>query len=143
ITLTEKGENLFPKQYSWFSELLLDKVLAERGAAGLKEWMEGLASTVARDVQAKMTGETLPERLVEISAVMNELAYDASPKPKGTELAIEATNCVYHSVALKHPEVCQFDIQLLGELSGAKVVHEKCMIRGQDVCRFRFDPKKP
>src|SRR5438874_13494469 len=37
--LSQKGYDLFPKQYSWFSEILLESLNQKMGSAGLKELM--------------------------------------------------------------------------------------------------------
>src|SRR5690349_19940003 len=40
--LTQKGYDLFPKQYSWFSEVLLENLHTQLGDRGLGELMERL-----------------------------------------------------------------------------------------------------
>ena len=72
---------------------------------------------------------------------MDELGYDART---GQSIAgaptIEADNCIFHELAMKNPEVCQFDLALLSGFSGSKVELTECMARGGHVCRFRFTP---
>ncbi len=69
---------------------------------------------------------------------MNDLGYRAALKQsvlrKGA--IIEASNCVYHSVAKVHPELCSFDISLIEKTTGMKAKLESCIARGGDVCRF-------
>lgn len=47
-------------------------------------------------------------------------------------------NFVYHDLAIKHPEVCAFDIALLEHLVDRKVDHKACMAKGGHACRFVF-----
>jgi predicted ArsR family transcriptional regulator len=56
---------------------------------------------------------------------------------------IEAKNCVYHELARAHPEVCQFDLELLSRFMGMDVTQEECMLRGGQSCRFRFLKQTP
>lgn len=141
--LSVKGNDLFPKQYSWFSEILLDALKSQSGSQGLRDLMNRLGGEVASQVSNRVRGETLSEKVELISKLMNELAYHAETAFTGKELpgqppVIEATNCVYHALATRFPEVCQFDIALLSKLSGAQINHEQCIIRGGGTCRFRF-----
>lgn len=139
--LSEKGNDLFPKQYSLFSDILLRAILAEKGPEGLKDWLNTLGGEVARPYADRLAGLTTAERIVETVAIMNRLAYDSSAveasEPGGLP-AIEAVNCVYHDLAAQHRQVCQFDLALLSGLTGAEVVHEKCIQLGDNACRFCF-----
>lgn len=71
---------------------------------------------------------------------MRELGYQSgSIDPANGKLpAIEATNCVFHSLAQRYPEVCYFDLALMSEVVGSDVIHDECMVRGGNVCRFIF-----
>src|SRR5689334_16801602 len=44
--LTDEGNERFPRQYSWFSELLLEMLQAQTGRAGLAERLAELGRTV-------------------------------------------------------------------------------------------------
>jgi DeoR family suf operon transcriptional repressor len=43
---------------------------------------------------------------------------------------LTAHNFVYHDLAIKHPEVCAFDIALLEHLVNRKVSHQAYMAKG-------------
>jgi predicted ArsR family transcriptional regulator len=55
-----------------------------------------------------------------------------------TDQTIEACNCVYHDLAQKHEEICEFDRTLISTLLGKTIDHEECMAKGGVVCRFRI-----
>jgi DeoR family transcriptional regulator, suf operon transcriptional repressor len=145
--LSAKGNDLFPKQYSWFSEVLLDSLKTQLGSQGLQELMTRLGQEVGAQASAQVPGETLPQRVRETAKLMTDLAYQAEAVATGkggagTPPVIEATNCVYHALATRFPEICQFDLSLLSKLTGAQVIHEQCIVRGGGACRFRFVPRK-
>ena len=74
---------------------------------------------------------------------MDELGYDARTGANmGGAPTIEADNCIFHELAMKNPEVCQFDLALLSGFSGSKVELNECMARGGHVCRFRFTARE-
>jgi predicted ArsR family transcriptional regulator len=45
---------------------------------------------------------------------------------------------VFHSLAQRYPEVCYFDLAMMSEVGGGDVIHDECMVRGGNVCRFKF-----
>jgi predicted ArsR family transcriptional regulator len=134
--LTEKGIDLFPKQYSWFSALLISSMKEAMGSDGLVKALQQLATKITHDLKHRVSGKTNSEKLRQVAEVMNELSFDA--RAIKDLPVIEANNCIYHHLAKEHPEVCQFDLKLLSSLTDSKVDHEKCIIRGDAVCRFRF-----
>jgi predicted ArsR family transcriptional regulator len=143
--LTQKGVDAFPKQYSWFSEAILRAIRTEKGSGGLKKFMEKLGLTVSEGLAERLDGKDAEARVAETVKIMNELGYDAEASGSGGKgpPPIEARNCVYHALAARYPEVCQFDLALLGRLTDSKVIHETCIVRGGGVCRFRFARHPP
>jgi DeoR family transcriptional regulator, suf operon transcriptional repressor len=142
--LSQAGNEVFPRQYSWLSNELLELLAEDLGEEALTKIMKQLANKVVGSMGAKFDKtKTSAELLNEITKTMNELGYRASLKQtdirKGAVL--EATNCVYHTVAKAHPVLCKFDIQFLEKASGLSVKLESCIARGGSVCRFCL--KKP
>jgi len=141
--LTEDGSERFPRQYSWFSELLLQTLQAEGGGACLDEKLAELGRTVGHSLKTRLpSGGGADERIAAIAEFMQEIGYDAVAKTAHSERQIEAHNCVFHKLAAKCPEVCSFDLALLSASSGCRVEHRSCMVRGGDACRFSFLPEK-
>ncbi len=138
--LAKKGRETFPRRYSWFSELLLNALFKEVGSEGLAERTAKMGELVANDLLARQRPpETSEMAINELNKVMVELGYNSKVKAGDNgELKIEASNCVFHDLAEKHPEVCQFDLALMATFTGATVCHEECMVRGGKVCRFQF-----
>ncbi len=136
--LTPQGQELFPRQYAWFTEVLIGFLKEAQGSEALSTLLRQLAKTLAVEESAVLSRYSRKERIEAITHFMNRLGYAA--RVEGAS-EIVATNCVYHHVAKAHPEICGFDIQLLETLSGEKVEHTECMVRGGSCCRFKL--KKP
>jgi predicted ArsR family transcriptional regulator len=97
---------------------------------------------VAQLVQRAPRPESHRERVGRLKDLMDELGYDASAAPDADGApTIEADNCVFHDLARKNPEVCQFDLSLLAGYTGGQVELHDCMAKGGHVCRFRFTPR--
>ncbi|MFA5530713.1 MAG: hypothetical protein WDA11_08600 [Thiohalomonadaceae bacterium] len=80
------------------------------------------------------------QRLARLLDTMNRLHYQARPDTS-RGLGITASNCVYHDLVREHPEVCEFDLELLSTFMDMDVEHVECTARGGRVCRFAFSPK--
>jgi predicted ArsR family transcriptional regulator len=140
--LTQKGQDVFPKQYSWFSAIMLSSLKSAQGSDHLTTFMRSAAKLVAQGLTSKDEKKSYAQQVQSLIATMNELAYDAKLKSVGRGFEIEARNCVYHSLAKEHPEVCEFDIELIKSATGSTVEHKECMVRGASRCCFRLERAK-
>lgn len=143
--LSQGGMDAFPKQYSWLSNVLLEVLAENNGPEVLAKTMDALAAKTADTMKPKFkNAKNSGELLKLISETLNELGYRSSLKQSDLRKGaiIEATNCVYHSVAQKHPTLCRFDIKLIENVSGGMNVKlEDCIARGGSVCRFCIKKK--
>lgn len=136
--LTQQGYDLFPKQYAWFSQLLLDFLKKQTSEGMVEKYMVKLGVELSQSIRERLKGTTPEERIVEVAAIMQELGYDAYAEetPESPLPAIKAHNCVYHHLATTHREVCQLDISLLSSLLNAEIKHTTCMAKGDQCCQF-------
>lgn len=136
-TLTNKGKHLFPKQYAWFSALLLKNIKLKFGKEELEIFLRGLGEEVAGNYSKRLGGKNASEKVDEIASIMKELGYESRSFFSEGDI-ISACNCVYHDLASETPEVCSFDLALLSAMSGRKVEHSECMVRGGSKCCFKI-----
>lgn len=142
--LADQGIDLFPKQYAWLSDLLLSNLKDELGSEGLENCLRRLGESLAEATRHPVRSTAPVDKIAEIAAFMRDLGYEASLTPRSDEKLpnITACNCVYHHLAKKHHEVCSLDLALISALSGRKVRHLECMVRGGQACRFEITEKK-
>ncbi|MGZ8258025.1 MAG: helix-turn-helix transcriptional regulator [Methylotenera sp.] len=141
--LTEAGKELFPRHYSWFAQLIVESIKREVGAEELRERMGAMGSEVAQQMRHQYSGlENQQQKVEKLSEVMEQLGYNTkSASVVDGAPVIEADNCIFHNLAIKNPEICQFDLELLTTFTDSKVDHQECMASGGNVCRFKFIPK--
>lgn len=141
--ITHKGINYFPKQYAWFSEIMLVNLQEELGTERFSTYMYKLGVTVAYGLKGRFIGKSIEKRIDELTAVMSELGYEVNSKDTedSKHFKIRAHNCVYHDLAQKHNEICQFDLALMSTLLNQEVELLTCMAKGDCACNFRI--KKP
>lgn len=141
--LSNKGIDLFPKQYSWFSELLLNSLKSQLGNKGLETKMHEIGSNLALSLKPKLAGMNLTEKIKAVSKIMQDLGFETVLSDNEDEglPSIKAHNCIYHHLANEFEEVCQLDRSLLETLLESEVDHEECIVRGGEVCKFKINPK--
>jgi DeoR family suf operon transcriptional repressor len=141
FVLTEAGINSFQKQYAWFSELMLTKLSQEMGSEALQRYLHDLAESLSQGLLPQFAGRKEEERLAELIRIMNELGFKAKLEAAdGGPPSIDAFNCIYHDLAQKFQEVCEFDRTLIKALLGRDIDHLECMAKGGGVCKFRLKP---
>ncbi|HEX2531132.1 MAG TPA: HTH domain-containing protein [Burkholderiaceae bacterium] len=138
--LTTEGQELFPRHYAWFAELLMESIREEFGTEGLGARLEAMGERVATQLRQQYSGLTTPEQKVQkLAEIMEQLGYDAQKLDRTDgSLVIEASNCIFHNLAIRNAEVCKFDLALLSNFTGCKVDSNECIVTGGNVCRFRF-----
>jgi predicted ArsR family transcriptional regulator len=138
--LSSDGHETFPRKYSWLSNVLLELLSEDLGAKAVAQIMKNLADKVTKSMELRFkNAKTTPELLETVTAALNELGYRAALKQTDLRKGaiIEATNCVYHTVAKQHPSLCTFDIKFIEKATGGMDVKlAKCITRGDSVCRF-------
>ncbi|MCK9397001.1 MAG: HTH domain-containing protein [Methylobacter sp.] len=138
--ITDKGNNYFPKQYAWFSELILSDLLEEISPERFKAYMQKLGGKLADQLRGKFEGKNLNERVDELALIMTDLGFQVkvSLDPETESSNIQASNCIYHDLAQKHHQICEFDLALMSSLLDTGVEQLSCMAKGDCNCSFRI-----
>ncbi len=135
--LTEAGINHFTKQYSWFGNLLLTELKAEMGEQGLRRFMAKMGAKLAQTLAPQFQGKSTRQRVELLVQVMTQLGYLASVEPEHEASDLKAINCVFHDLAQKNPELCEFDRALIGAALDKPIEQLECMAQGGQACRFQ------
>ena len=140
FVLTEAGINSFPKQYAWFSELILTDLKNELGSEAFQRYLHKLGSNLSQSLLPQFKGKEIDERIEALLNVMDGLGFNTKNMTgsDGNERTIEAYNCIYHDLAQKHEEICEFDRALMSSLLDKDIDHVACMAKGGVVCRFNI-----
>lgn len=141
--LTEAGINSFPKQYAWFSELILSDLKNEMGSEAFQQYLHKLGTRLSQSLLPQFEGKPTHERIEELLKVMDGLGFKTRHRTDSASLerTIEACNCIYHDLAQKHEEICEFDRALMSSLLDKSIDHVECMAKGGAVCRFKIIDK--
>ncbi len=135
--LTEAGINSFPKQYAWFSKLMLSDLKNEIGPEAFQRYMYKLGTNLSQSYLYRFTGKQVDERKKELLKIMDELGFKTG-KLDAENQTITAHNCIFHDLAQTHNEICKFDIALMTTLLEQDVELTECMARGNGLCCFKI-----
>jgi predicted ArsR family transcriptional regulator len=144
FSLTEGGEERFPKRYDRLADLALQEValLEPEEIAGLapegkkRLLLAKMADRVYREHEPRVRGKGLKDRVAVIADILRGEGGFAEWKAEGERYEIVDYNCVYRKVAGAHRDVCDWHLSLLGRLLGSDVECAQFMSQGADCCRF-------
>ena len=136
--LTESGRELFPRNYGAIAAALLAQLHTRLGEAEVASLLQDLGTTVAATQPALTPGDGPDGMARALAQRLDGLGYEAVPARHGEEWQVEAFNCVFHALARQHPQVCKFDIAYMEAVTGRRIHHMECLVRGGHACRFRI-----
>jgi predicted ArsR family transcriptional regulator len=141
FTISEKGIRHFPKQYAWFSELLLTDFKKILGENAFRKHLNKMGVMTAQQLNNPLDELNITDRLKKLIIIMTDLGYQANlinKSENNPHTMIEAHNCVYHDLAQSHPEICEFDIGLMSTFLEQEVKLTECLAKGGCACRFKI-----
>jgi predicted ArsR family transcriptional regulator len=109
--------------------------------------MQRLGGKLAEKLRDRFEGKSLNERMDELVLIMTDLGFqvkvgtEPEPEPETDKPNIKACNCIYHDLAQKHNEICEFDLALMSSLLNKEVEQLSCMAKGDCDCSFRIKEK--
>ena len=144
FSLSDKGQELFPKRYDRLAELLLQTVaeleseeIANLSPAEKKRLiLQKAALRLTEQHAPKMAGKPLAKRVAAVVDILQEEGGFAEWQSTERGFEIADYNCVYRKVVESHREVCDWHLTLLSRLLGQDVRCQQFMSRGADSCRF-------
>lgn len=136
--LTAAGRELFPRNYGAIAGALLAQLHDRMGDAATAAFLDELGRSVAATQPPLQPGAGADGLARALARQLDALGYEAVPARHGEEWQVEAFNCVFHTLAQQHPQVCRFDLAFMEAATGHRIHHMECIVRGGHVCRFRI-----
>ncbi len=144
FTLSEGGQEMFPKRYERLADLALQEVafLDAEEIQGLSPeekkrlLLKKMADRVYRQHEGRVREKSLRDRVVIVTDILREEGGFAEWSDHGGEFEIADHNCVYRRVVDSHRDLCDWHLSLLGQLLGRNVQCSQFMSQGAECCRF-------
>jgi predicted ArsR family transcriptional regulator len=145
ISLTYKGETLFPKHYDALTIEVIDTVAQQLGKDAVKKILSALVDKRVREWQQHLNGLSLAEKLEALKNlyISNDLFMDVDYDHETKTMILIERNCPFYDVALQRPVLCSVTINTLTRLLGYRVSREKRFQNGDGCCIFRVNTDQP
>ncbi len=139
FVLTASGRELFPRNYALIARGMIEYLYAHSGAAAVQAMLTEMGAKLGAAASARLAAARDPDEATRLLAEqLDALGYEAQTVERDGHLEAEAWNCVFHSLAKAHPDICYFDIAFMGAATGRPVQRTACMLHGHTACRFRI-----
>jgi iron-sulfur cluster biosynthesis transcriptional regulator SufR len=143
-SITEIGDELFPRAYSQMANSLLEAIKLLDGEDGIDRIFEKRTGNLKIQYQARMDGMSIEERIQELADIRTEEGYMADwEKLDADSFLLREHNCSICKIANECPQACKYELKLFQEVfKDAKVTREDHMIKGDQMCTYRIERKQ-
>ena len=137
FVLLPAGRDLFPRNYALIAGGVLEYLYAHEGTQAVQAMLAEMGAKLGRDAAERIAAATGPDEVTRLLAEqLDTLGYEAQVAEVEGHAEVEAWNCVFHSLARTHPDVCRFDLAFMSAATGRPVQRTQCMLHGAPACRF-------
>jgi predicted ArsR family transcriptional regulator len=141
--LTERGHDLFPRNYHQLVAQLLEAADTEFGDAAIERLFDHRQQTLTELYASRTQGRPLPELARALAAIQDENGYMADCVPAGEgRFMVREHNCAIARVAACWPTACRHELALFQRLAGPEVEVERVahIQAGDPTCAYVLRP---
>ena len=135
-SLSDAGEELFPKNYFRLSTLLLAELRDRFSAEVVSDIFNGVANRIVDENSDKFEGLPFEQRLDFLVDLLEEEGFMASWEKNGDGYQLKEYGCPWLSIGESHSEVCSFDKKLIKSVLKTNFKQSSCMLNGDSCCQF-------
>lgn len=145
--LTPAAQDLFPANYGALAQSFLTAIRTIGGEALIRDVFEArrqqLKTRIANRLAERLpAGASLWEKVREVAIYEDETGYlgRATRDADGT-IRLSEHNCAISGVSGPYPIACEEELELFGEVLGARVTRECHIASGGRSCTYRVEPR--
>jgi len=140
--LTEEGDSLFPRRYAELTNELLGYV-QDHDPTLLDQLFVRRAQRRVRNAQRHLEGLSLPEKVRELTRILDEEGYYAQLEDLGDgSYRIIERNCLMKDVAVRYAQACASELSFMRKvLPEAEVTRSSHVLNNQPCCAYDIRPK--
>ncbi len=142
-SLTESGDEVFPRIYSQLAKDLLDTIRALDGEDGIERVLGKRTEWLEAQYMARMLDKGLEGQVQELAQIRTEEGYMADwEKLDGNIFVLWEHNCAIRQVARHCAQACSHELELFRRvLENAEVTSEAHIMAGDRACAYRIRRK--
>ena len=135
-SLSEQGQELFPKRYVRLTNRLLGQMKDRLPQALIDEIFAGVVDNVLEEHRGEFEHLPLEGRLEYLVKLLAEEGFLSTWEKTDSGFRLVEYSCPYLSLGTAHAEVCTLDKKLMDGVLQLPVQQESCMLHGADCCQF-------
>ncbi|MDQ2808085.1 MAG: TrmB family transcriptional regulator [Chloroflexota bacterium] len=135
--LTDKAQDLFPKDYGTLARLLLEETLDLLGPEVYAQLLERVGGRLAQDYAGAIEGQVMEEKLYALSALLGKKGFESEVTRTADGFVLHAATCPFFSVIKDHSEICGMEQRMMADLLQADVQLGPCIREGHAGCQFQ------
>ena len=135
-SLTEKGQELFPKKYFSLMTRLLDEIKDQLPKDALGHLFTGVVEKIVEDHRADFEHIPFEAKLDYVVKLLAQEGFLAEWQKTDDGYRVIEYSCPYLSMGHKHAEVCNLDKELMISVLNRPINQQSCMMDGDEVCHF-------
>jgi predicted ArsR family transcriptional regulator len=135
--LTEKADELFPKEYDKFILNLFRDIEKNDGRDKIDEIFKWRKNRIIKDVRETLSNKkTLQDRMYGLKDILEAEGYFAELTDANNHFTLKLFNCPIFKLASEYKEACRYDLQMFREIIGKELAREECIIDGHISCTY-------
>lgn len=135
-SLSERGQELFPKRYVRLTSRLLDELKSRLPAEMVTDLFGSVVEGVIDDHRSEFESLDFEGRLDYLIELLAEEGFVASWEKTDSGYQLTEHSCPYLSIGRTHSEICTFDRQLIVSVLETPIEQHTCMLEGAECCQF-------
>lgn len=138
-SLSEQGQELFPKRYVRLTSRLLNELKDRLPDEIIHQIFSGLVNTVLEEHKGEFEHLPIERRMDYLVNLLSDEGFLATWEKTPSGYRLIEYSCPYLSIGNTHAEVCEFDKQLMSGVLQLQVHQDSCMLHGANCCQFSID----
>ena len=135
-TLSQQGQELFPKRYVRLTSRLLEELKSRLPDEMVADIFKGVVQGIVADHAGEFETLSMERRLDYLVDILGEEGFLSSWEKTADGYKLVEYSCPYISVGHEHSEVCTFDKELMLTILQTPVQQHSCMLEGATCCEF-------
>ncbi|MCE9598801.1 MAG: DeoR family transcriptional regulator [Spirochaetia bacterium] len=141
-SITETGENEFPKNYDNLALQLIEATRRKLGKPQLTKLLADVAEAKVASWKPRLGNLDLREKLEKLKDIYATDDPHIRIQRNGSEFLVIEDNCPFLNVAMREPAICSITVNTLRQLLGLDVSRIERFQSGDGRCVFKIGPRK-
>ena len=143
-SLTDKGQELFPRDYGELARLILQESLDMFGQEAFATLLDRVGGRLTEGYEGQLQGKKLEEKLYALADLLGAKGFEAdfAPAAEGEGFVLHESSCPFYAVVQDHPEICDMEQRMMSRVLNADVQLSTCLLEGHHGCQFKVVPRE-